>query len=45
MKRYILPAILIVIAAALIVTGIILKQPADVLKKAVKICMECVGLG
>ena len=45
MKRN-LPAILFLIfAAALIVVGIIMNQPGSVLSKAVRICMECIGLG
>ncbi|MBO7424173.1 MAG: thioredoxin [Clostridiales bacterium] len=45
MKRY-LPAILLMVcAAALIGVGIYLRQPESVLHKAVRICMECIGLG
>ena len=44
-KKY-LPTILLIIAAVgLIVVGIALKQPQSVLEKAVKICMECIGIG
>ena len=45
MKRYIPAILLIILAAGLIVTGIVLNQPVSVLHKAVRICMECVGLG
>ena len=45
MKKYIWPVVLIVVAVVLIAVGIMLNQPADVLHKAAKICMECVGLG
>ncbi len=45
MKKY-LPAVLfILLAVLLIVIGIILQQPESVFNKAVRICMECVGLG
>ena len=30
---------------ALIVTGILAGDPAAVLQKAIRICMECVGIG
>ena len=44
-KKY-LPSILLIIAAAgLIAAGIVLKQPQSVLEKAVRICMECIGIG
>ncbi|MCR5310147.1 MAG: thioredoxin [Lachnospiraceae bacterium] len=29
----------------LVITGVILKQPSAVLAKAIRICMECIGLG
>ncbi|MBP5153218.1 MAG: thioredoxin [Lachnospiraceae bacterium] len=34
-----------ILGAILIIAGVILGQPAAVLAKAVRICMECVGLG
>ena len=41
-----LPAWLTLAAAlALIVLGIMQKQPAQVLAKAIRVCMECVGIG
>ncbi len=36
---------LLVLAVVLIVTGVALGQPAQVLNKAVNICLECVGIG
>lgn len=45
MRKYLPAAILIVIALVLIIVGIILQQPDSVLHKAIRICMECVGLG
>ena len=45
MKRYIPAILLIITAAVLIAAGICLKQPDSVLHKAVRICMECIGLG
>ena len=41
-----LPALLTLAAAVLlIVAGIFHGQPTQVLAKAVRICMECVGIG
>ena len=41
-----LPALgLLAAAALLIAVGIAAGQPDDVLVKAVRICMECVGIG
>ncbi|MBO4580127.1 MAG: hypothetical protein J5715_08250 [Clostridiales bacterium] len=45
MRKYLPAAILIVLAIVLIVIGIFLQQPDSVLHKAIRICMECVGLG
>ena len=41
-----LPAWLTILAAgALIAFGIFQRQPAQVLAKAIRVCMECVGIG
>lgn len=41
-----LPAWLTLCAAGvLIVYGIVQKQPGQVLAKAIRVCMECVGIG
>lgn len=32
-------------AAALIIAGLVLKQNAQVLAKAVRVCLECIGVG
>lgn len=45
MKRYLPAILLIIVAAALIVVGVYMHQPESVLHKAVRICMECIGLG
>jgi len=45
MKKNLGCLISLIAAAILITVGIIQKQPADVLTKAVKICLECVGIG
>lgn len=37
--------ILCLAGAAGILIGILLKQPASVYEKAVRICLECVGIG
>ncbi len=44
MKRC-LRAALYALALLLIVLGIVNGGMADVMKKAVKICMECIGIG
>ncbi len=38
-------AVLLLIAAVLIVIGIVVGQNTAVLEKAARICMECVGIG
>ncbi|MCR4671298.1 MAG: hypothetical protein K5643_08910 [Saccharofermentans sp.] len=45
MKKYLPAVMFILLAVLLIVIGIILQQPESVFNKAVRICMECVGLG
>ncbi len=41
-----LPGVLLLcLGAALLVVGILTGQPGEVMAKAVRICMECVGLG
>lgn len=45
MKRYVPAIVLILLAVGLVAAGIIMHQPDSVLHKAVRICMECVGLG
>ena len=44
-KRSVLTIGLMVLAVILIVAGIILGQPCEVLTKAINICLECVGIG
>lgn len=44
-KKNIVAVVLILAAAALIVTGVVLGQERSVLTKAIRICMECVGIG
>lgn len=36
---------LIIISVVLIVVGCLRGEPADVLNKAVKVCMQCIGIG
>lgn len=41
-----LPAVMLIIAAAVLIgAGVAAGQHSDVCAKAVRICMECVGLG
>ncbi|MBQ6453759.1 MAG: thioredoxin [Coriobacteriales bacterium] len=43
-ERWVLPATLL-LAVGLVVTGVVLDQPQDVLAKAIRICLECIGIG
>ncbi|MCF0151575.1 MAG: thioredoxin [Firmicutes bacterium] len=45
MKNNRLTAALLLFAAACIAIGLLNHQPAQVLMKAVTICLECVGIG
>ena len=45
LKSALPPALLIAVSAALIAIGATQEQAAQVLAKAVKICLECVGIG
>lgn len=45
MKRNFPVCILIAAAAVLIIIGIAQGQPEQVLSKAIRVCMECVGIG
>lgn len=45
MKKKVIAVCLIVASVVLIAVGIVLKQNSSVLSKAVRICLECVGIG
>ncbi len=45
MKKSIVAVCLIALSLALIVCGVMTGQPAEVLSKAVTVCLECVGIG
>jgi len=45
MKRTAVTLVLLLAALALTVVGAALGQPETVMAKAVRICMECVGIG
>ena len=44
-KRWIIPVSLMVIGAALIVLGVFREETRTVLQKAMRICLECIGIG
>ena len=45
MKKRCWTVLLLLCAAALIGVGIGLEQPGEVLAKATRVCMECIGIG
>lgn len=45
MKKNLPAAVTLALAAVLIALGIVQGQPAQVLAKAIRVCMECVGIG
>lgn len=45
MKKTVIAISLILLAAALIITGIVTGEVDTVLGKAARICMECIGIG
>ena len=45
LKHVIPTALLLIVSAALVIVGATQGQAAQVLSKAVKICLECVGIG
>ncbi len=38
-------ALILAVSGTLIAVGIYLNEPAEVLQKAVNICLECIGIG
>ncbi len=45
MKRWVLTAGLIITGVVLLGIGIGLGEPQSVLNKAIRICLECIGIG
>lgn len=37
--------VLLVLGAVLIVLGVINGEPTEIMKKATKVCLECIGIG
>ena len=44
-KRKIFGLIAIIVAAAMIVFGVFREEVVDVFNKAIRICLECIGIG
>ena len=44
-KRNLIRIAIMLAAAAMIVYGISAGEPSIVLRKAIKVCLECIGLG
>ena len=45
LTRYLIPAIVLLVGVGFMVYGATDGEAAAVLKKAINICMECIGLG
>ena len=45
MKKLIVPILLLCGSAAMIALGAAFGQYSDVLAKAIRVCLECIGLG
>ena len=43
--RYVVPALILVIGIGFIIYGAMEGEAGSVVKKAVAICMECIGIG
>ena len=43
--KYKIYILLLIVAIAFIVIGIITGQHTDVMNKAIRICLECIGIG
>lgn len=44
-KRRVIGLVVIIIAAAMVVLGIFRDEVIDVFNKAIRICLECIGIG
>jgi len=43
--QVILPAVILLAGVIMMVFGILLGEPQEILRKAVVVCLECIGLG
>ena len=44
-RRFLLPVVLMLIGISFVLFGVIDGEAGSVLRKAVAICMECIGIG
>ncbi|MCL1789625.1 MAG: thioredoxin [Oscillospiraceae bacterium] len=41
----VLKAVILVFGAGMMILGIVLGEPVEILRKATKVCLECIGIG
>ena len=45
LARYLVPALVLLAGVCFVILGVFRNESTAVLKKAINICMECIGLG